>query len=81
MVYLNCSPETSLRRIQERGRQEEQHVDIAYLQSVKDKYDDWIREYEEGGGKLLAINTDEGFPEGLYQSLEESIQVAHILKS
>jgi deoxyadenosine/deoxycytidine kinase len=81
MVYLNCSPETSLRRIQERGRQEEQHVDMAYLQSVKDKYDDWIREYEEGGGKLLTINTDEGFQEGFYQALEEFIQVAHTLKS
>lgn len=47
LVYLNTTVETDQKRIEKRGRPEEQGLvdDSTYLKSLKKRYDTWIMEY------------------------------------
>ena len=42
MVYMRVSPETALKRIQQRGRMGEESITLEYLKQVCDKHEEWM---------------------------------------
>ncbi|MDR3245889.1 MAG: deoxynucleoside kinase [Prevotellaceae bacterium] len=55
LIYLKASVPTLVRQIQKRGREYENSIRIDYLQSLNNRYDQWIDTYES---KCLTINVD-----------------------
>ncbi|MDR1130324.1 MAG: deoxynucleoside kinase [Prevotellaceae bacterium] len=55
LIYLKASVPTLVKQIQKRGREYESSIRIDYLQSLNDKYDQWIESYRD---KFLVINVD-----------------------
>jgi deoxyadenosine/deoxycytidine kinase len=56
LIYLKASIPTLVRQIQKRGREYESSIRLDYLQSLNNRYEQWIETYE---GKCLTINVDE----------------------
>lgn len=56
LIYLRASISTLVKQIQKRGRDYESTISIDYLNRLNDKYEEWIRNYNEG--KLLIIDVD-----------------------
>jgi len=52
VIYLRCSVSTLIERIQNRGRNFEQKMDIAYLETLNQAYEKWI-----GGFTLCPVLT------------------------
>jgi deoxyadenosine/deoxycytidine kinase len=57
LIYLKASVPTLVKHIQTRGREYESTMSLHYLQSLNDKYDEWIDRYEIG--KLLVLDVNE----------------------
>jgi len=55
LIYLKASIPTLVRQIQKRGREYESSIRLDYLQSLNNRYEQWIETYE---GKCLTINVD-----------------------
>jgi deoxyadenosine/deoxycytidine kinase len=55
MIYLKASVPTLVKQIQKRGREYENSIRIDYLQSLNNRYDKWIENYNH---KFLVINVD-----------------------
>lgn len=56
LIYLQASVSTLVSNIQRRGREYETGIRLDYLSRLNDKYENWIKRYNEG--KLLIINKD-----------------------
>ncbi|HLV24430.1 MAG TPA: deoxynucleoside kinase [Moheibacter sp.] len=56
LIYLRASIPTLVRQIQLRGREYESSISIEYLSRLNDKYEEWVKSYDEG--KLLIIDVD-----------------------
>lgn len=56
LIYLRASIPTLVRQIQLRGRDYESSISIEYLSRLNEKYEEWIKTYDEG--KLLIIDVD-----------------------
>lgn len=56
LIYLRASIPTLVRQIQLRGREYESSISIEYLSRLNEKYEEWIKTYNEG--KLLIIDVD-----------------------
>jgi deoxyadenosine/deoxycytidine kinase len=56
LIYLQADVSTLVRQIQLRGREYENSIRIDYLQSLNEKYENWINNYNLG--KKLIINVD-----------------------
>jgi len=56
LIYLRASIPTLVRQIQLRGREYESSISIEYLSRLNEKYEEWIKTYDEG--KLLIIDVD-----------------------
>ena len=61
LIYLDCAPETALKRIKKRGRQIEQDVPLEYLRLLRNNYEQFVVEMEEAGVRILRLNW-ENFP-------------------
>ena len=57
LIYLRASIPTLVRQIQLRGREYESSISIEYLSRLNDKYEEWVKSYDEG--KLLIIDVDD----------------------
>lgn len=55
LIYLRSTIPHLISKIQKRGREYEQSMQIDYLKGLNDRYEEWIKEYD---GKLLIINAD-----------------------
>lgn len=55
LIYVRASIPTLVAQITKRGREYESKINIAYLQGLNDKYENWIKDYK---GKLLIIEGD-----------------------
>ncbi|MDR2026053.1 MAG: deoxynucleoside kinase [Prevotellaceae bacterium] len=55
LIYLKASVPTLVRQIQKRGREYENSIRMDYLQSLNNRYDQWIESYKN---KSLVINVD-----------------------
>lgn len=56
LIYLRASVPTLVNQIQKRGRDYEASIRLDYLQSLNERYDEWIKSYTNG--KLLIIDVD-----------------------
>ncbi|MFV0305887.1 MAG: deoxynucleoside kinase [Moheibacter sp.] len=56
LIYLRASIPTLVKQIQLRGREYESSISIEYLSRLNEKYEEWIKTYDEG--KLLIIDVD-----------------------
>ena len=56
MIYLRSSIPHLIGKIQKRGREYEQTIQIDYLKGLNDRYEEWIAGYK---GELLIIDADE----------------------
>jgi len=56
MIYLRSSIPHLVNKIQKRGREYEQSIQIDYLKGLNDRYEEWIANYH---GELLVIDVDE----------------------
>ncbi|MCH2023893.1 MAG: deoxynucleoside kinase [Saprospiraceae bacterium] len=57
LIYLKASVPTLVNHIQKRGRDYESSMSLNYLQSLNDKYNEWIDGYSIG--KLLVLDVNE----------------------
>ena len=62
VVYLRCSPETCLKRLQYRARSEETQVPLSYLQGLHDLHEEWLLPApgtsDSSSGGYRAVATD-----------------------
>ena len=56
MIYLQASIPTLVKQIHMRGREYESSISIDYLNRINEKYESWIKKYDEG--KKLIVNVD-----------------------
>lgn len=56
LIYLRGSIPTLVDHIQGRGRDYEGNISLDYLRRLNERYEDWIKDYDEG--KLLIIDID-----------------------
>ncbi len=57
MIYLDGSIDTIVKRINLRGREMEKSVDLEYWTNLHNRYEKWIREYDQS--PVLYININE----------------------
>lgn len=57
LIYLRASIPTLVAHIQSRGREYEGSMSLDYLKRLNNRYENWIKEYDEG--RLLIINADD----------------------
>ncbi len=73
MIYLRSSIPHLISKIQKRGREYEQSMQIDYLKGLNDRYEKWITNYD---GELLVIDADtidfENNPQN-FQSITDQI--------
>lgn len=55
-LYFYCKPQTALERIQNRGRECEKGVDLAFCEDVISRYNDWRKGLSNN--KVIDINTE-----------------------
>lgn len=56
LIYLKASVPTLVKQIQKRGRDYESSIRIDYLQSLNNRYEEWVKGYTLG--KLLIVDVD-----------------------
>ncbi len=71
MIYLDCSPETAIKRINSRGRMMESAVSLEYLRMLKENYDQFIGEMEQAGVRILRIKWE------TFQPVSEVVRMVH----
>src|SRR3989344_642584 len=71
MIYLDCSPETAIKRINSRGRMMESAVSLDYLRMLKQNYDQFIGEMEQAGVRILRIKWE------TFQPVSEVVRMVH----
>jgi len=62
LIYLDCNPKTAIERIKLRGRSMEKGIDISYLELLKEHYEQFIREMEQAGVRILRLEWEEFRP-------------------
>lgn len=56
LIYLDCKPETAIKRIGSRGRDMERSISIDYLRYLKTNYEQFIGEMEQAGVRILRLD-------------------------
>jgi len=62
LIYLDCRPETAMKRIAMRGRPMERDITIEYLRHLQDNYYQFLDEMEGAGVRILRVNWEEFMP-------------------
>ena len=71
LIYLDCSPETAIKRISSRGRVMESAVSLEYLKMLKANYEQFIGEMEGAGVRILRIKWES------FQPISEVVRLVH----
>ena len=71
LIYLDCSPETAIKRISSRGRVMESAVSLEYLRMLKANYEQFIGEMEGAGVRILRIKWES------FQPISEVVRLVH----
>lgn len=80
-VFLKCSLETSILRIQKRGREGEDCVDIEYLKELDKLHEDWIKKLVEQNIPVFSFQTDDGLDREKLEQMCAQIIFMHNKKS
>jgi deoxyadenosine/deoxycytidine kinase len=56
LIYLRANVSTLVERIQKRGREYEQNIQLNYLKNLGDHYEEWIGQYKEGRLLIIDVN-------------------------
>jgi deoxyadenosine/deoxycytidine kinase len=62
LLHLDCTPETALERIKERGRGMEMGLSLDYLKALKDAYDEFIGDMRAKGARILKLDWESFVP-------------------
>jgi deoxyadenosine/deoxycytidine kinase len=57
LIYLKASVPTLVKQIQKRGRKYEASIRLDYLQSLNERYDNWIESYKLGKKLIIDVDT------------------------
>ncbi len=57
LIYLRADTSTLVSQIQKRGRDYENSIRIDYLQSLNERYENWINGYDKGKLLIVDVNT------------------------
>ena len=71
LIYLDCQPETAIKRINSRGRVMEQTISLDYLRMLKSNYDQFVGEMEQAGVRILRIKWES------FQPISEVVRLVH----
>jgi deoxyadenosine/deoxycytidine kinase len=71
LIYLDCDPETAIKRINARGRVMEKAVSLDYLRMLKKNYEQFISEMEQAGVRVLRIKWES------FQPIGEVVRLVH----
>lgn len=71
LIYLDCDPETAIKRINARGRVMEKAVSLDYLRMLKSNYEQFIGEMEQAGVRVLRIKWES------FQPIGEVVRLVH----
>ena len=71
LIYLDCQPETAIKRISSRGRVMESAVSLDYLRMLKQNYEQFIGEMEQAGVRILRIKWE------TFQPVSEVVRLVH----
>ena len=55
-IYFKCSPETSYKRVNSRGRECEKHIEFSFLEDVIKRYDSWRAKLTSE--RVIDLNTE-----------------------
>ncbi len=70
MLYLDCDPETAMKRIHSRGREMEKTIELEYLRMLKENYEQFIGEMEGAGVRVLRLD---------WESFMDTDKVVHLI--
>jgi deoxyadenosine/deoxycytidine kinase len=72
VIYLQTAPEIAAARIQQRARQGEETIPLAYLTNCHDYHERWLQQHHaEGDHGVLTINANEDIQDQFSQWLEQ----------
>ena len=71
LIYLDCKPESAIKRIRARGRSMEQNIDMAYLRALKQNYEQFISEMEQAGVRILRLDWEN------FKPISEVVRMVH----
>jgi deoxyadenosine/deoxycytidine kinase len=71
LIYLDCQPETAIKRISSRGRVMENAVTLDYLRMLKHNYEQFIGEMEGAGVRILRLKWE------TFQPVSEVVRLVH----
>ncbi|CAM6117190.1 unnamed protein product [Calypogeia fissa] len=55
-IYLRATPDTCLRRLQSRNREEETNVTLDYLRGLHEKHEQWLFPTERKGSNVVSVS-------------------------
>ena len=58
IIYIRCSPEKCLERINNRGRNEETQIKLEYLQKLHEYHENWLLSWDKTPILIIDNNTD-----------------------
>ena len=56
LIYLRAGIPTLVEHIQDRGRDYEGNMSLDYLRNLNNRYENWIKNYEEGNKLIVAVD-------------------------
>ena len=71
LIYLDCKPETAIKRIGMRGRGMEQTISLDYLRMLKQNYEQFISEMELAGVRILRVDWES------FKPISEVVRLVH----
>jgi deoxyadenosine kinase len=70
VVFLDVEPEKAMERIKKRGRECEKHISLEYLVTLRDGYEEWLKDIE---GKVPIIRID-------WNTYQDTEKVSELIK-
>ena len=70
MVFLDVEPEKAMERVNKRGRECEKDISLEYLVTLRDGYEEWLKDIE---GKVPIIRLD-------WDTYQDTEKVAELIK-
>lgn len=71
LIFLDCRPETAIKRICARGRNMEKEIDFEYLKALQENYYQFVDEMERAGVRILRLNWEKFHP------ISEVVRLVH----